>query len=359
MLALATLLFRDSWPTSIVPLLRIDDLERSLRDIGINDIEYCDAKRGIDFAATRRIAAVAEARGADLLVATSQHSLLMGSLARRHMRRRVPIVFISHSMGIILRSLRERLKFRVYRYFYNRADRIIFVSRLQAEFFRRLGVRPRSSTVVHNGVDTARFRHDPARRAQQRHALGFTENDIVFGLCAGLRAEKRQNDLVDAIARLRAAGLPAKCLLIGEGIERPAIEARIAAHGLVGQIVLAGLQEDVVPWVDACDVMTLVSSAETFPISTLEGMALSKPLVASDVGGLSEQVQEGENGFLFPAGDIEALTACLERLCDAGLRQRMGETARQRVASSFSESTMLDAFEHEFRTLALPARAAQ
>lgn len=352
MVALASYLAGRAWSVSVMPILRIEDLVEALVENGVEDLVFCDARRGVDFQAARRIALAADSRKVELLVATSQHSLLMATLARRHMTRPAPVIFISHSMGIVLRSLREKLKFLVYRFFYNRADRVVFVSHLQEAFFRRMGVRPRSCKVIHNGVDLSRFSAaDLLGYRRLREAQGFLATDIVIGLCAGLRVEKRQNDLLAAIAALREAGLPAKGLLIGEGTERGAIEARRRELGLDQHVVLAGLQQDVAPWVGACDIMTLVSSTETFPISTLEGMAMGKPLVASNVGGMSEQLTDGLNGFLYPSGDVAALTERLTRLFDAALREQMGKAARLSMEAAFSEQKMLADFEREFLAL--------
>jgi glycosyltransferase involved in cell wall biosynthesis len=234
---------------------------------------------------------------------------------------------------------------------------VVFVSEQQRGYFAGLGMRLARTEVVHNGIDLAHFSTPGSvRRAQLRRALGFAPNELVIGLCAVFREEKRHADLLAALARLRGLGLPFKVLLVGDGPTRSGIQARRAQLGLDGAVVLAGFQRDVRPFIDACDVMTLTSHSETFPIATLEYMALGKAVVASDVGGMREQLDDGLSGLLYRAGDIDALAAALQRLVDPVLRQRLGEGALQAVRERFSLDTMLDRYQALFAAL-LPKSA--
>jgi glycosyltransferase involved in cell wall biosynthesis len=162
---------------------------------------------------------------------------------------------------------------------------------------------------------------------------------------------KAHGDLLAAIAKLRARGVAAKGLLIGDGPERPAIARASARLGLEGHVAITGVQEDVRSFVCACDVMTLVSHSETFSLAALESMALGKPLVMSAVGGAGEQVIHGEQGFLFPPGDIAALAARLAELTAAPLRSRLGTAAARRVRELFGVQGMADRFTDSMRRL--------
>lgn len=286
-----------------------DELAGELAEGGIKQIVCCNSGGGIDFSAIRRLAKLIRDFRPEVLVATLQYSLAMTTLARLLSRSDAPLLFVCHSMEHVQRNRKERLRFTVYRRFYRMAKHVVFVSDLQRQFFKALGVHPRSEEVIHNGIDLAHFSAPAvtAEASQLRHCLGFAEGDLVIGMCAGFREEKRQIDLLEALRRLRDKQLPAKVLLVGDGIMRPQIEARRDALGLRDAVVLCGFQQDVRPYVAACDIMALTSHAETFPIATLEYMALGKPLVASNVGGLSEQVEDGHNGLLYTAGDIDGL----------------------------------------------------
>ncbi len=331
-----------------------DELAGELNQGGVTQVVCCHSRGGLDLQAIRRLAALIREYRPQVLVATSQYSLMLTVLARLWARAHVPLPFVSHSMEHVQRSRGDRLRFRIFRHFYGMADHVVFVSDLQRSFFYRLGIRPRSDEVIHNGIDLAHFSAAAVADVAQalRRQLGFQDDDLVIGVCAGFREEKRQVDLLDALQRLRARGLPAKALLVGDGLMRPQIEARRDALGLADAVVLAGFQQDVRPFVAACDVMALTSHAETFPISTLEYMALGKPLVASDVGGMREQVEDGHNGLLYPAGDIDALVGHLASLADPVRRAELGAVARQVVEARFSQGVMVERFRSTCAALA-------
>src|SRR5690606_38216679 len=145
--------------------------------------------------------------------------------------------------------------------------------------------------------DTERFRYEgAAARARIRRRLGIGEAEYVIGLCALLRPEKNHTQLVDALAMMARRGVPARALMIGDGVMRGAVLARAREAGLERQVTITGVQQDVRPWVSACDVMVLCSTAvETFSLAALESMALGRPLVHADLGGAREMIRPGWN----------------------------------------------------------------
>ncbi len=366
LVALATGLAQRGHEVVVAYLKDQDELAEALRRGGVQRLVCCRSRGGLDVAAVGRLATLVKQFQPDVMVAIAQYSLMFSTLARLAARRAVPLVFISHSMDCVVRSRADRLRFVVYRRFYRRADCVVFVSALQQGFFGAMGLVPRRSEVVHNGIDLAHF--DAALVAPQAAALraahGVGPGTLLIGLCAIFREEKRQVDLLKALALLRAGGpaarIDARLVLVGDGPMRAQIEACIDTLGLRGQVLLAGFQQDVRPYIAMCDVMALTSHAETFPMATLEYMALGKPLVASDVGGLREQVSDGVNGLLYPAGDTAALAAALARMADPALRARLGEGARASVAERFGLHRMVARYDSIFAGMAAQgsARAA-
>ncbi|WP_426100700.1 glycosyltransferase family 4 protein [Massilia sp. TSP1-1-2] len=312
----------------------------------------CNSVGGLDRAALSRLRALIDLECPALLVATSQYSLMFAALARLGAPRRPALAFICHSTDVVRRGWRARSRFLVYRQFYRLAQCVVFVSEHQRHFFAALGLRLAHTEVVHNGIDLAYFsppQKDEGTRLRQ--ALGFGPADLVVGLCAIFREEKRHADLLAAVAHLRHEGMPVKVLLVGDGPMRARIEACRHRLRLDSAVVLAGFQADVRPFIAACDVMALTSHSETFPIATLEYMALAKPLVASDVGGMREQVEHGTNGLLFAAGDVNALAAALRRIADPPLRARLGQGALATVRARFDLHAMLARYEALFAHL--------
>jgi glycosyltransferase involved in cell wall biosynthesis len=335
-------------------LKRRERLLPQLDTTRLDALVCCDIDRGIERRAIRQLRELIETHHIDALVCTNTYSMLYGFLARRAAGR-PKLATVFHTT--LLRTLKEKAQMLLYTRLFKRSDLLLYVCENQRDYWRDRGLRAAADAVVHNGIDVDYFSdlQTPQQKVELRRGLGFSQEDYVIGLCSSLRPEKAHGDLLQAIARLRSAGTPAKGLFIGDGTERPAIEAQATALGLrepgrtMGQhIVITGLQRDVRPYIGCCDVMTLVShSIETFSLAALESMALGKPLVMSDIGGASEQVLHGQTGFLFEPGAIDALTAHLQSLVSQTLRSRMGSAAQRRVRQLFTVDTMATGFTEQ------------
>ncbi|HEX5206474.1 MAG TPA: glycosyltransferase [Steroidobacteraceae bacterium] len=326
-------------------LKRNEQLLPQLERARLAELVCLDVTHRIDLGAVRRLRRLVAERAIEAIVCTNSYSTLYGYLARHRHQGGVPrLATVFHTT--FLRTRGEKARMLLYRPLFNRCDRLIYVCESQRRHWRKNGMRAAADEVIHNGIDTAWY-SDPRPAAEQlafRRSLGFGDEDFVIGLCAGFRPEKAHGDLLAAVAKLRALAIPAKALLIGEGPERPAIERHASQLGIREHVVMTGVQQDVRPFVRACDVMTLVSHAETFSLAALESMSLGRPLVMSDLGGAGEQVVHGEHGFLFPPGDIEALSAQLHKLTNRALRARLAEAGALRVRERFTVQAMSERF---------------
>ena len=362
LVALAGGMARRGHLVALASLKTGDALGPALDAAGVGPRLCCMSRGALDLQALARLRAFIDTQAPQVLVATSHYALMFAALARSRRARRPALAFICHSMDVLTRGAAARLRFALYRQFYRSAGAIVFVSAAQRRYFSGRGIAPPGAQVIHNGIDLAHFAPRPAGPdAALRARCGFGPDDLVFGLCAAFREEKRQGDLLAAVARLRTQGVPARALLVGDGALRTELEACRDRLGLGASVVLAGLQADVRPFIAMCDAMVLTSHSETFPIATLESMALAKSVVASDVGGLREQIVDGHNGLLYQAGDIDALSAALARLADPALRRRLGRGALLTVHRRFGEQNMLERYEALFGQMAArsPVMAAQ
>jgi glycosyltransferase involved in cell wall biosynthesis len=326
-------------------LKRNEKLLPELRHDRLAAVLCCDVARRIDGAAIQRLRKLIVDAGIDAIVCTNPYATLYGRLAVRGSGVRPKRVTVFHTT--LLRSLKERAQMLLYRRLFNRSDLLIYVCQSQRAHWRAAGIRPARDEVIYNGIDTAHYTE--SRSSEEllalRRSLGCGDADYLIGLCSVFRPEKAHADLLAAISRLRAQRFPAKGLLIGGGPQRAAIERAASRLGLEQHVVITGLREDVRPFIEACDVMTLVShSVEAFSLAALESMSLGKPMVMSDVGGATELVTHGEQGFVYRAGDIEALTMHLRTLADGPLRGRLGRAAALRVRERFTVQAMSDRF---------------
>jgi glycosyltransferase involved in cell wall biosynthesis len=340
---------RNRFRLHLAYLKRIENQLPLLDTSRLDTLVCCDVKRGIERHAVRQLGEIIETQQIDALVCTNTYSMLYGFLARRAARRARPkLATVFHTT--LLRTLKEQVQMLLYTRLFKRSDLLVYVCENQRDYWRDRGLRAAADAVVHNGIDVEYFSdlQTPQQKLEMRRSLGFSPDDYVIGLCSYMRPEKAHGDLLQAIARLRSQGTPAKGLFIGDGPERAAIEAQVTALGLHEHIVITGLQRDVRPYIGCCDVMTLVShTVETFSLAALESMALGKPLVMTDIGGASEQVLHGQTGFLFERGDINALTTHLQSLASRTLQSRMGSAAQRRVRQLFTLDAMTTGFTEQ------------
>jgi glycosyltransferase involved in cell wall biosynthesis len=165
--------------------------------------------------------------------------------------------------------------------------------------------------------------------------------------------------LVRALARVRASGHLFRASFVGDGPDAADVAAEIRAVGLESSVELCGARSDVGAVLARSDVFVLSSRSEGGPISILEAMAAGLPVVASDVGGVREQVADGATGLLVPPGDPDALAGALERLlADPDLRRRLGavglERARERFDLPRLRAEHLELYDRELARRGLP-----
>ena len=174
--------------------------------------------------------------------------------------------------------------------------------------------------VVRCGVEPARYGQTP--RTQ------FGQHVLFVGRLAAVKGVPL---LLEAFARLREPHGDARLTLVGDGPERATLEARAADLGLDEAVQFTGYrtQDEVAALLAGADMLVLPSFAEGLPVVLMEALASRIPVIATPVAGVSELVRDGETGLLVPPGDIDSLTAALDRLLgDPELCRRLGEAGR-------------------------------
>jgi L-malate glycosyltransferase len=295
------------------------------------------AARYLDLRAVSHLHAMLGRLAPDVVLATNPYALMYASLAHAG----APIAVTLHSTYV--RTMKEQLQMAAYRPFFWSAACAVFVCERQRRHWLKRGLFGRRNRVIYNGVDLEHWQ--PVNATGLRRALGFAQDDYIIGLSAVLRPEKNPVQLVRAVARLAQRGVPARALFIGDGPERPNVEAAARSLGIAERIVISGFQEDVRPFLSACDVVTLTSFTEAFSLAAIEAMALGRPVVHADVGGAAEMIHSGQDGWLFPVSDTDTLVDRLAALADPVARARMGENARATVVQRFSERAMVERYE--------------
>lgn len=198
----------------------------------------------------------------------------------------------------------------------------------------------RRVSVMFNGVDIARFR--PGQRDNtQRRALGFNDNDVVFGFAGRVVGLKGLHLAIEALALSILRNGPARLLIVGAGDALPRLRALAEKLQVAERIVFhPAVTHGELPALFACADAGIFPSLgeEAFGISVAEAMACGLPVVAAYNGGIPEVVgNEGSCGILFPLGDVVACATAMADLCAAGERRAaMGAAARRRIETLFT-----------------------
>ena len=234
---------------------------------------------------------------------------------------------------------------------------------------RSVRVPSASITQICNGVDVERFRPRAAASRSGPIAQRFPGDDLfVVGTVGRLSPVKHQRLLVDAFARARtllstlaperAAHL--RLVLAGDGPDRAALEAQVAAAGLADCTWMCGSRDDVPQLLGDLDLFVLPSLAEGISNTILEAMACGLPIVATRVGGNAELIVDGTTGTLVASDDALAMASALRGYALSGPRlQSHGRAARDRAIATFSLDGMVARYAELYDALLQPRASAR
>ena len=224
---------------------------------------------------------------------------------------------------------------------------LVAVSEDTARFYRdEVGIRADLVRVIGNGIDTRRYASGDGRALR---AAWAPAGEFLIGSIGRLVAQKNHARLLDTVALLVAGGLAGRVrlVLVGEGVERAALERRVVELGLQRQVTLAGRRDDVPDVLAACDVLVLSSDREGHPLSALEAQAAGTPVVLTDAGGAADALaRDGrEAGGLLVERDAAALATAVRRLLDdPALRGRMAAFAQRHARAHFDQERMVERY---------------
>jgi len=252
-------------------------------------------------------------------------------------------------------KVKARPPFRwVERWLSSLTDRIIACSNpVRDHLVRNVGINPLKVVVVPNAVDTNVFfpirKQSPlsARVKNLRRGLGIGEGDVVIGTVGHMSRQKGQKFLVEAIPLVRLRYPRAKFVFVGKGELRKNLQKQARALGVEEAVRFAGIRKDVPILLNCFDVFVLPSLWEGFGTALIEALACGAPVVATEVGGIPEVIDHGEDGLLVPPGVAHPLARSIIRLLDnpslrrdmiyRGLRKAVGRFNVTRMAETMAK----------------------
>jgi glycosyltransferase involved in cell wall biosynthesis len=298
------------------------------------------------------LAALLRNRGADVICCHGYKADLLGMLAAR--RLGIPVIAVSR--GWTGETFRVRLYDALDRRVLSSMNKVVCVSAAQAEKVRRADVAASKVVVIRNAIRLERFQRAARSDRSRLQALFPTRPRWIVGAAGRLSPEKGFAFLVDAAAEVLKDMPTTGFVLFGEGDLRESLEQQIAAQQLQGRFILAGFRADFDDYLPHMDLLVLPSLTEGLPNVALEALAAGVPVVATDVGGTGEVVEDGVDGYLVPPGDPGAIAGKIsDLLANDWLRRWMGANGRERMWENFSFKAQAAEYRRLFAQLGIAA----
>src|SRR5437762_159303 len=233
------------------------------------------------------------------------------------------------------------------RFTWRHVDAGIVVAHGAARWYADEGFGPPGKMhVLWKGVDLGAFDAARADAAAVRASLGLAPGVLAVGTVGRLAWQKGIDDLLAAVRLLRPRLPDARFFVVGGGRDADAIAAAARAPELGDAVILLGPRDDVPALLAAMDIVVQSSRREAMAQTTLEAMAVGRPVVSTATVGADEAIEDGASGLLVPVGDAAALARGIVALArDPARRAALGDAARARIAAHFTSARMLDRCE--------------
>jgi glycosyltransferase involved in cell wall biosynthesis len=219
------------------------------------------------------------------------------------------------------------------------------VSQVAVERYIKMGIAPRNKiSLLPNGIDSTRFKSNPEARVKVRETLGL-ENDFSWLAVGRLDDQKDFTSMIKAFSMLK--NTKSRLLIVGEGPHLEVLQTLLKELKLESRVKLLGVRQDVPELMNAVDGYVMSSVMEGLPMVLLEAAASGLPIVSTDVGGNREVVLEGQNGFLVPHSQPQALAEAMQKLMDlpSVQQQSMGQKGREHVSKTYDLEGIVDQWE--------------
>lgn len=287
-------------------------------------------RNSFDFAAIRAMLRVIRADRVDVINTHSGRDTLLAGLAGRLSRSRPLIVRTRH----LALPITSRWTYSIL------PHKVVTVSNYVREYLLGTGVKPGQVVTIHTGISFDRFQPGD-EHASLKAELELREDTPLIATVAILRNKKGHQVLLEAIPRVLAEFPSAVFIFAGNGPQQQNIERTIREKGLGDRVRLLGLRKDVPAILKSCDMFVLPTLEEALGTSFIEAMAMEKPVIGCNVGGVPEVIRDGVNGILVKAGDPGDLAQAIIRLLqDPAAARKMGAAGKAIANAEYSVETM-------------------
>ena len=212
-------------------------------------------------------------------------------------------------------------------------------------------IKPERIDIIHSGVDIDRYLKTQVNIENKKISIGLNPKSLVVGTVGWLLPIKGPMHLLNAMIKIWPSLSEVQLVYVGKGDQEEVLKQQAMKMGVSDKVKYLGWRDDVHELMPLFDLFALPSMNEGMGRVLVEAMAAGKAVVASNVGGIPDLVHHGQNGFLVEPGDVNGLSAAIEKLlADENLRHAMGKKG-QAMAYNFSESKMIEKIDALYASL--------
>ena len=333
---------KERFNVSVCCLDEFGDLEEKFRELDINLIFFKRKRRGTDWLLPIKLSRLLRREHIDIVHTHNYSPNFYGAIASR-LYCDLKTITTQHNKRFFEELNKKRQA--AFRALYYLTDRIVFVSEDAKNLaIKKTKISSKKVSVIHNGIDTNKFRPG-AKKRTLLNELGIG-NEFVIGSISRLSKEKDLATILKAYKLVLEKRENIKLLIVGDGPEKASLVRDCFDLKVNSSIIFTGYRDDIPDLLNILDLFVMTSITEGISITLLEAMAAKKPVIATEVGGNTEIIEDRHSGFLVKPKDVVSIAnKSISLINDPKERARISLNARRQVIEKFSLERMVEKYE--------------
>ncbi len=301
-----------------------------------------------DFLWSLRLARLILEKKVDILHSHLLDANFYGSIAS--LFTKTPHVATEHG-NIHYLNLNKKVVFK-YLFINKFSEKIVAVSNFTAQKLKKIIKNGKKISVIYNGIDLTPFNRKESRE-KILQKIGINKKDAVIAICvANYYAIKGHRFLIDAFYSIKNKIPNLYILCFGKGDLMEKLIKKVKDLKIEDRFLIMGFRDNIYKILMASDIFVLPSLSEAFPISILEAMGAGLPVIATEVGGIPEIIENGKSGFIIRPKDVDELADKIFILAkDKNLRENMGQYSKNLVQKKFDIKLMISSYQNIYKSL--------